>query len=98
MLPNNLSAEVWQNAKQAVKEKISLKYEANASFDFDRNSDSSSEEDFSKHGKRISSKTPKSKAENSSENVVEQMFSIAEKPYILETPTDWNVWAIRTQH
>ena len=30
MLPNDLSAEVWQNAKQAVKEKIELKNEANA--------------------------------------------------------------------
>ena len=35
MLPNTLSADVWQRARQAVKEKISLKYEANASFDFD---------------------------------------------------------------
>ena len=34
ILPNDLSAEVWQSAKQAVKEKISLKYEANASFKF----------------------------------------------------------------
>ena len=83
MLPNNLSAEVWQSAKQAVKEKISLKYEANASFEFDRNSDSSEEEDFSKHGKRISSKYPKSNSRNSSENIVEQVISIAEKPYIL---------------
>ena len=30
ILPNDLSTEVWQSAKQAVKEKISLKYEENA--------------------------------------------------------------------
>ena len=98
MLPNSLSADVWQRAKQAVKKKISLKYEANASFEFDRNSDSSEEDDFFKHGNRDSSRKSQFTSRNSGDNIVEQVFSIAEKPYILETPTDWSIWAVKTQH
>ena len=75
-----------------------MKYEANTSSEFDRNSDSSEEEDFSKHGNRDSSRKSQFTSRNSGENIVEQVISIAEKPYILETPTDWSVWAIRTQH
>jgi hypothetical protein len=94
--PNVLGLQVWQS----TKDKINSKMLADASIKHDKqfvDSKSSNVEDLpSVHDKQVSSRQTNLDA---NDNMVKQVFSIAEKPtYILETPTDWRVWAIKTQH
>ena len=83
--PNVLGLQVWQSTKEKVNSKILANASVKHDKDFVASKSSNVEDPPSGHDRQVSSRKANLASRDASENIVEQVISIAEKPLQIGT-------------